>query len=793
MAAYAASLSSWIPEDDILLKNAVEAGASLEALAKGAVRFSRKFSIAELQHRWHSLLYDPVIAAEAAAHMAEFELSAANNEAKSIRSAACGDHSEAPQKRKAESVRRLYYALRKRTCTQSLNSCNLCFLASPNMSDGVGDGAAFQEHGSIHYETPVESSMLGDCVQNCFELQEMDIDYLHHGPQDNNFIKESLAHHSYEQENVHEDSAHVLGETSVGFENCPVVKGVEPSDALLEKDAPFHVLGYSSSQSRTPLWKTMEFNPTPEMPINMSHGDESQSSIEKYILADDMNEKRMVLPTNPEFDLGYLSDTLLNFGNEEELHFIDADNKKSIDKSFHDNINPTVLSSTNDIHEDNIPDVKEPHTCPVMLDGSNHAELEVIGEKSSISHDNQHNIFCSEVNVPSSTLIPNPPSHDLLDGEMFCTLNTEDKEIPGNDDFIPSKVVASLAPQTSYKGASALASSFDAQKDSEQKLGSTKKDNCSTQYFTASHTRVSDMFPGSNHNPRLCGTRDKSKSIDVNSRNSISRQVNTAHGDVSQYRSDFPAQTSLTHAKLKEKSLQTSSATDVLLHTKSSSTRNNIPEPEVNPSTLDPEAILHEEEYESDDHIPDFSDIESMILDLDLCPEELDTCFNTKVSRYQHDDTKKTIIRLEQCAQSCIQRAIGYQGALALLYGRHTKHYIKESEVILGRATDDVDVDIDLGREGRANKISRRQALIKLEEGGSFILRNLGRSSIFLNGKEITTGQGFSLSPNTLIQIRDLSFMFEIHQVNVRRYLANVTRTNLEKKAKFEWSNDGVP
>lgn len=43
------------------------------------------------------------------------------------------------------------------------------------------------------------------------------------------------------------------------------------------------------------------------------------------------------------------------------------------------------------------------------------------------------------------------------------------------------------------------------------------------------------------------------------------------------------------------------------------------------------------------------------------------------------------------------------------------------------------------------------------------------------------------------LQIRDLSFMFEIHQVNVRRYLANVTRTNLEKKAKFEWSNDGVP
>ncbi|KAK1353461.1 hypothetical protein POM88_052596 [Heracleum sosnowskyi] len=30
----------WIPEDDLLLKNSIEAGASLEALAKGAVKFS---------------------------------------------------------------------------------------------------------------------------------------------------------------------------------------------------------------------------------------------------------------------------------------------------------------------------------------------------------------------------------------------------------------------------------------------------------------------------------------------------------------------------------------------------------------------------------------------------------------------------------------------------------------------------------------------------------------------------------------------------------------------------------
>ncbi|TYG38246.1 hypothetical protein ES288_D13G205900v1 [Gossypium darwinii] len=35
MGALAPALSTWIPEDDLLLKNAIEAGASLESLAKG--------------------------------------------------------------------------------------------------------------------------------------------------------------------------------------------------------------------------------------------------------------------------------------------------------------------------------------------------------------------------------------------------------------------------------------------------------------------------------------------------------------------------------------------------------------------------------------------------------------------------------------------------------------------------------------------------------------------------------------------------------------------------------------
>lgn len=52
------------------------------------------------------------------------------------------------------------------------------------------------------------------------------------------------------------------------------------------------------------------------------------------------------------------------------------------------------------------------------------------------------------------------------------------------------------------------------------------------------------------------------------------------------------------------------------------------------------------------------------------------------VLRYQHEDTKRAIIRLEQSAHSYMQRAVASHGALAILYGRHSKHYIKKPEVL---------------------------------------------------------------------------------------------------------------
>lgn len=60
----------------------------------------------------------------------------------------------------------------------------------------------------------------------------------------------------------------------------------------------------------------------------------------------------------------------------------------------------------------------------------------------------------------------------------------------------------------------------------------------------------------------------------------------------------------------------------------------------------------------------------------------IDACsFICAVLRYQNESTKRAIIRLEQGAYSYMQRAIASHGALAILYGRHSKHYIKKPEV----------------------------------------------------------------------------------------------------------------
>jgi hypothetical protein len=94
----------------------VQAGAAVEALAKGAMRFSRRFTVRELRERWRALLYDPELSAEASARMVEAEAALSDLPPKAggtqVRNS---KHLE--QKRRSNSIRFLYHK-RKRSLAE---------------------------------------------------------------------------------------------------------------------------------------------------------------------------------------------------------------------------------------------------------------------------------------------------------------------------------------------------------------------------------------------------------------------------------------------------------------------------------------------------------------------------------------------------------------------------------------------------------------------------------------------------------------------------------------------------
>lgn len=92
----------------------LKAGAAVEALAKGAMRFSHRFSVRELRERWRALLYDPELSAEASARMVEAEAALSDLPPKTGGSQVRHvKHLE--QKRRSSSIRSLYHKKKRST------------------------------------------------------------------------------------------------------------------------------------------------------------------------------------------------------------------------------------------------------------------------------------------------------------------------------------------------------------------------------------------------------------------------------------------------------------------------------------------------------------------------------------------------------------------------------------------------------------------------------------------------------------------------------------------------------
>ncbi|KAF6145402.1 hypothetical protein GIB67_029171 [Kingdonia uniflora] len=953
MGALAPYNSSWIPADDLLLKNAVEAGASLEALAKGAISFSRRFTIQELQDRWRSLLYDPVTSSNASCRMVDLEYSASFVSPQSKRLGNCKGNG-VRGKRKGERVRSQYYAMRKRICSEPFNSDDLRFFVAPNLHNCTSNGVGFQEQLTIDDHHMAGNCTLGDPIANHFELPDADFDmvhdgfsHLHTGPEDNISdgllegdclygFAENVSHvlvnkavnsdrgHSFEHDDMHQSIiSHVLEESLPDFVNNSAIREMGPPQALpvnniFEKDAlktypfadfdsinhdpgfeanqgfnspisdcsaQFHQLGYPSPLPVMPIWGTIEENSAPAIPIDEKPLHHLHSSI---VQRDDYKKMSVsgyeIIHPNPQMKIWSIFQV----------------------PSFSRMLTDDIPSKT-----------ESPKSCLTTPVVACSGELDDTGDKL------HSDMKVCDLNLPVKTSASLPNSPELVNGVICCVLNTEDPDVPCNNNFpknrSDSEQEKNVLNEKDFRPCIYL-------DDPSKGHQVPEKD-----YAVVALRNVSN-----GGEPSLC------RSVSLTAYSDRRQKENSTEcGKEHEFdNNDYHPGRILDDCKMAP---HVPSQNHVLVP-ETGSSEVDLSERVLNPSISDQD----EEDYENEngDDVPYFSDIEALILDMDLDPFDEDSCFNSEVSRYQHEDTKRTIIRLEQGAHSYMQRAIASHSSFAVLYGRHLKHYIKKTEgtyfgtgrqivstshvehvstlgnlslglkkcmacrahilargdklvatfetkalkvnrfktgiskkiqdertmvnvysiasiaeavemakraetklklapyssftslatamasttitlkttgmtnsaicyncgkmgymrrecpnprkphdtfVLLGRATDDFSVDIDLGREGRANKISRRQAILKMEEDGSFWLKNLGKFAILVSSTEVATGQRVRLSSSCLIEIKGMRFLFETNQKAVKQYLAtNAKKRKGNKNANFDWTPEGV-
>ncbi|KAK7351732.1 hypothetical protein VNO77_11393 [Canavalia gladiata] len=837
-----ATFAPWTPEDDLLLKNAVEAGASLESLAKGAVQFSRRYGIREIQDRWYSLLYDPVISAEASACMTNFELSASPLPSKFFKFGPSKERKVVSVKRKSESVRTLYYAMRKRIHNNSLTSMDLSFLVDPENGNYVVNGSEPLSENCIPESATANHFSNLDPPEYAFPENMMD----------DNVASNGVTAHAYctgvdnpveenfpvEQKSILKEEPQILGDNmslNGAAEDLDVPKELAIDgwigDNSLERmplstldhinhdpgnlcsefdednvfDSPELECGTSFNLSplpEMPIWKTDESIQESDMPC-----DGFQNSIDCG-----------------EAYLAELSNSLFNFSSDEEFFLMDVNGKDGIENSYYDGLSSLLLNSPNGVNPDQIP--KKDETGTLMASEAHAINVSVSCHAEVDDNPGSHSsgaqvVHKSDFPMPSSTSAKDPQFPELINGIICCTLNTEDPEVPSNDDVFlpfdePPSIFSSL-PKSTFKELNRPVSSsvqdygFNNDRASERaKILMHVEKKTPVESHASSQMMGSHCFPGP-----AGGSKVKCELPASHTSHTVSKGAVTVSGGLGGNDAATTAD-GLLHSNQKEEATNVGLVKHLNSHVtnsliKKSATGSNdfknhpqpngssmkneheltlplqdhqlqhaevrssdVPgsEPVVNPLTLD-----EEEQYiESDDEIPSYSDVEAMVLDMDLDPDDdQDSPCNEEVSRYQHAESKRAIMRLEQGARSCIQRAIDTHGAFAILYGRHSKHYIKKTEVLLGRATEGVPVDIDLGKGGYSNAISRRQAIIKMDKDGSFYIKNFGKSSILVNSKEVHTGQSQKLHSNYLIEVRGMPLIFEINESRVKQYLDHIS------------------
>ena len=93
------------------------------------------------------------------------------------------------------------------------------------------------------------------------------------------------------------------------------------------------------------------------------------------------------------------------------------------------------------------------------------------------------------------------------------------------------------------------------------------------------------------------------------------------------------------------------------------------------------------------------------------------------------------------------------------------KHQLYSADALL-------QVDIDLTQEGDAKKVSRQQAQLALHADGQFLLTNIGRRTVCVNGAQVVQHRSIKLDHLNLLDLAGIRLLFVVNHLAVHRMVA---------------------
>uniref|UniRef100_A0A1I7ZW65 FHA domain-containing protein n=1 Tax=Steinernema glaseri TaxID=37863 RepID=A0A1I7ZW65_9BILA len=117
------------------------------------------------------------------------------------------------------------------------------------------------------------------------------------------------------------------------------------------------------------------------------------------------------------------------------------------------------------------------------------------------------------------------------------------------------------------------------------------------------------------------------------------------------------------------------------------------------------------------------------------------------------------------------------QSVLAVLRGKICLFEIRATKVLMGRSTSNHQVDVNLSLEGPSDTISRKQATLTFDmEQRKFVLLNVGKRSIIVNGKCVNQSDKVQLLQDAMIEIGLVTLRFQQNEESINALLSR-TRT----------------